>query len=391
MDVSNYHQRQCGALRAFRLRCKLAGIKPAFHRAWRQRPSPTSPPTRTTCLLKLPLEIMGPIVNDLPDFEKACLALTCRTFYWLLGDVLGSPELHHPPNMVFERDTAVDSVRRSCLRSQRWKFIRSLEEGHLLACSSCLKLHPFTEFRPNQILFKGPSSRVCRFGYYSGFVDLCPCIKLTFRDKLRLVDEWKRFLASKPDTTDAKFLWHNCWHSFLEDLVTYQTAILPRFGVDGALILDIEYRLRFKGPAWALKTLGRRVCPHHSIFEFIAFELACPLTIIPSSVVYRTDHGCPICRTTVPIFECWRADGFTCMRLTITRDLGAAEHVPDTAWYTQTSFSGDDVSLSYWYQRYPESSTNPSLMNWNSRLMTRQLRRWEPPETSRYRRQIVTL
>lgn len=84
MDILGYHQRQCCAFRALCLRCKLSGIKTAFHRALRQKPSPSALQTGATRLQELPPEIMNSIVDDLPLLAKACLALTCRTFtgYW---------------------------------------------------------------------------------------------------------------------------------------------------------------------------------------------------------------------------------------------------------------------------------------------------------------------
>ena len=202
-------------------------------------------------------------------------------------------------------------MRTACLKSRRWEFIRLLEEGSLLACSSCLKLHPFTELRPNQIVFKDHDSRVCHLGYYSGFIDLCPCVKMTFRDKLQLVDEWKRFLASKPKSADARYFWHRCSRSYMGATVTYQTIIFSRFGVNGSLILDIDYTFKFEGPAWVLSHLERRVCPHHSLFEFITFEVPCPFPGTPDYIVSSAEHGCPICQTTVPSLECRVTGGFT--------------------------------------------------------------------------------
>lgn len=357
MDPSrSYHRRQICAFRAFRLRSVLQSIKTALYRTWRQEPR--SP------ILGLLMELVVAIVYDIPLVANACLALTCKTFYRLLGHVQRLPELHHPPNMVFKRSTAtLNSARENCLNSQRWEFIRRLEGDRWLACSSRVKLHPLTQFRPNQILFQQHGTRVCHLGYYSGFVDLCPCLKMTFQDKHRLAEKWKRFLDSNPTAANERVPWHSCSHAFLSDTVIYQTTIYPRLKRK-TLVLDLEYTFKFTGPTHFLKRLGKRVCPHHNLFDFITQDLACPLAAIPNppsirmKQVSRVQNRCPTLRVpAAPALHRHPIHDFPESRTCA----GRAQRVPDQAWYIQSSFSRDDVELEWWYDCLPESATNPSL------------------------------
>ncbi|KAL1958648.1 hypothetical protein VTO42DRAFT_3991 [Malbranchea cinnamomea] len=371
MDSSHYYQRQCGAIR---VRNTLLAIKKAVcHRPGRVKLSPASP-ARSTPISNLPPELLMEIVDYLSPVSQACLALTCRTFYHLLQHALRCHHLRHLPDVARTRRL---SVRQECLNSQRWEFIRRLETDHWLACSSCLKLHPFTEFRPNQILFRNHRDRVCHLGYYSGFVDLCPCVKLTFRDKRRISEELKR--SARAGSGAVKRHWHRCTWKY-DNGVVFEAVISTRLAPSRDLIMEMEYIVKWKGQyAFFLEDMHRHICPHSSIYEFLVLALGRPVFHFHSPKMFQTSFSCVICQTDAPLLYHQRKRGVNTLHYVITRNLGHAEDVPDAAWYTQTSFSEDDFYKDCWSSTRREIEVNPSLSNWESPSMVKRRRRWESP------------
>lgn len=137
-------------------------------------------------MFKLPNELWLMIFSSVPLESQACLALTCKTLLGRLSWVIKNEELCFP-RVKFD---IWDRARFSVSTNARNRFLVRLQDRHWAYCSLCMKLHPAQEFGNFQ-LARSADRRRCMSLRKGGIVDLCPCIKLTFRDKLRLLDHLK--------------------------------------------------------------------------------------------------------------------------------------------------------------------------------------------------------
>ena len=131
-------------------------------------------------LMELPTELLLEIVSHLTVLPEAALALTCKRMFAISGEILFSKSLR------FARDFAplFHHYRNGHnFVTPRWSFLNLLENSRWKLCSKCLKLHPRAAFSPKELRRKA-DQRTCNVGELAGIVDLCPCKKLTFRDKL---------------------------------------------------------------------------------------------------------------------------------------------------------------------------------------------------------------
>ncbi|GLA58549.1 hypothetical protein AtubIFM55763_003934 [Aspergillus tubingensis] len=203
--------------------------------------------TITNCyLLALPTELLLEIISHLSVLPEACLALTCKRLYSICGATLGAKPLH------FSRDFAplFHHYRNGHnFVTPRWQFINLLEDNRWRACSRCLKLHP-RSFFPARELKRKSEDRSCNLGSSAGIVDLCPCKKLTFQDKVELVELLR---VRRKTITDLAIQFGSgmkqqrfCWHSCTEDYGSTQLdiEIYPELDDEDQLKIKTEYRLR---------------------------------------------------------------------------------------------------------------------------------------------------
>ena len=129
-------------------------------------------------ICRLPDILILKIHAHLPIIDQVCLALTCKTFYSLLG--LKLPKYLKFPHLLRIKDPRLCVNKASIARNQ---LLLRLETSEWLYCGACLKLHP-------RILFGDPSlpSIQRRCGKNAGIVDLCPCISLTAADRREIID-----------------------------------------------------------------------------------------------------------------------------------------------------------------------------------------------------------
>jgi hypothetical protein len=355
MKEAKYYGSQCSALR---LRRKLHDFKAACRKV-RHPNAPAIPPCATSPISNLPPEILVSIIQRLSPVSRASLAMTCRAMYNLLQGDLRSKELQYPT------ETRGDEFVP--LYSRRWRWVCLLQNDKWLACSSCYKLHPFTHFRPNQILFKKDRSRVCHLGRRGGIIDLCPCRKMSFRDKIRLVrdleqqkqhpQEPRQPLTESPSGTpgdsDKLCSWHCC--SKLYGDIDWETHIRPHITTDGHLHLRVSCRARWthspqNSPHNAL--MPRGLCPHRL---FLADALDAlyywrrGYTTVQAPV---KEYSCYVCDTQVSVFG--RKDGGTTShRWEIDRNLGSISGLPDELWHSQTASPWGRKFIGMYYHGVP--------------------------------------
>ncbi|KAJ9364704.1 hypothetical protein C8Q69DRAFT_406742 [Paecilomyces variotii] len=195
-------------------------------------------------LLELPTELLFHIVSYLDHLSEATLALTCRRLFAISGSALRSETLR------FDKDFAPlfhHYKNEQSFATQRWKLMKLLEDKKWRLCSKCLKLHPSDAF-PSKELKRCAEVRTCNLGELAGIVDLCPCKKLTFRDKLDLVDQLKAreevlqvMSLSWTHRPPERYCWHSCVSRYGK--TELKIEIYPELDEAGRLLVRTEYHL----------------------------------------------------------------------------------------------------------------------------------------------------
>ncbi|PWY83008.1 hypothetical protein BO70DRAFT_396240 [Aspergillus heteromorphus CBS 117.55] len=297
-------------------------------------------------LLELPTELVLEIISHLSVLPEACLALTCRRLYSICAPILEAKPLH------FSRDFAplFHHYRNGHnFVTPRWQFINLLEDGRWKACSKCLKLHPRNSFPPRELRRKA-EDRSCNLGSSAGIVDLCPCKKLTFQDKMELADLLKVRRKSVAALTvqfgEGVKKQRFCWHTCTEDYGSTQLKIeiYPELDEEDQLKIKTEYHL-----STGSGQLGREEhmtprfgCAHRSIDLWLA-------SVCQTTICRLYDNHCAsckrisICNTCNATLKCPRkqpcrldeATGQATYQFWTERCLGGSGPVPDQAWAVQ--------------------------------------------------------
>lgn len=295
-------------------------------------------------LLELPTELILEIVSHLEVLPEACLALTCRRLFAISGAILDTKSLR------FNRDFAplFHHYRNGhSYTTSRWKLVTKLEDARWQACSKCLKLHPRSAFPPRE-LRRIPEDRTCILGSLAGVVDLCPCKKLTFHDKVELVEILKlrrrtvAFLVSQFGGVNERFCWHSCTENY--GSTQLRIEIYPELDVEDRLKIRTEYHLTtVAGQLGKEEYMTARFgCAHRSLDLWLSG--VCQTTICQ---IY--ENRCPSCRQIAlcnscnTLMRCPRKQPCTFDEQSNTatysfwteRCLGGASPVPDTAWAQQ--------------------------------------------------------
>lgn len=339
----------------------------------------TSSDKRRCFLLELPTELLLEIVSYLTVVPAACVALTCRRFFSIAGMTLGSESLR------FNRDFArlFHHYRdRESFDTLRWEFLNLLEDNRWRICSRCLKLHPRNTFSLRELQRK-PEARKCNLGDLAGIVDLCPCKKLTFRDKLDLVDHLhsrKKSMALMADPFYSNGASEPyCWHSCIVDYgsIEIRSDIFPMLDENDGLLIHTEYQLSTSpGQLGKAECMTPRFgCPHRSIDLWLS-------SVCQTTICQIQEPFCLACSRIMACSYCDTALRFSQGRPRYTGDsdkmtycfqtqryLGEATPEPSKAWAAQRvhpagPFSGLHTSneLCPWALRgHPPLDWPPSL------------------------------
>ncbi|KAE8139831.1 hypothetical protein BDV38DRAFT_241294 [Aspergillus pseudotamarii] len=224
-------------------------------------------------LVQLPTELLLKITSYLPVIPRACLALTCTRLFLADVTVLNSEILRFTPDFAPLFKHYRNQYNFVTLR---WQLIRLLENKRWLACSRCLKLHMVAS-SPQRERKKQPEDRICNLGDLAGVVDLCPCIKLTFRGKMELVD----LLRARQQSLTAlatqcgvsaqeRFYWHSCVMNYGPSEIKIQ--ILPELGETDMLKVRVEYKLTIEAGQLGKEEsmIPRLGCAHRAVDMWLA-------------------------------------------------------------------------------------------------------------------------
>jgi hypothetical protein len=295
-------------------------------------------------LMELPTELLLEINSHLTLIPEAAFALTCKRMLAISGEILSSKSLR------FTRDFAplFHHYRNGHnFATPRWQFITLLENSRWRTCSKCLKLHPRTAFSSREIRRKA-ENRTCNVGELAGIVDLCPCKKLTFRDKLDLIDHLRvrkislRALNSQfGNTVSDRYCWHSCTEQY--GPTQLKMSLFPELNEEDQLVMHSEYQLTTEsGQVGKEEYMTPRFgCAHRSVDLWLS-------SVYQSTICRVFDSFCASCkRITVcsacdTTLKCRRKQpynteegGKVTYSFWTQRSLGGSGNVPDAAWGVQ--------------------------------------------------------
>lgn len=165
-----------------------------------------------------------------------------------------------------------------------------IEDSRWRCCLGCFKLHPAEEFSGRDLV-TGSDKRMCVCGPLVGTVCLCPCMEITFRDKIKLV----KLLSAKPERQDqktkTKYFEDNGFRFERSNKALHKCSYLPkptetdpfrtaRAGLscqvelflekDGNLMAETRYEITSnESPSQYLLNHDLLICPHRRLISQI--------------------------------------------------------------------------------------------------------------------------
>lgn len=295
-------------------------------------------------LMELPTELLLEIVSHLTVLPEAALALTNKRMFAISGEILFSKSLR------FSRDFAplFHHYRNGHnFVTPRWSFLNLLENSRMKLCSKCLKLHPRDAFSARELRRK-PENRTCNIGELAGIVDLCPCKKLTFRDKLDLADHMRirqvTLQALKLEFGGAVndcYCWHTCTEQY--GPTELKTSLYPELDENDQLVIRTEYQLTTEiGQVGKEEFMTPRFgCAHRSVDLWVS-------SVHQTTICRLFDTFCSscqrisVCSACDTILKCPRKapfhsekSGKATYSFSTERSLGGTSPVPDSTWAAQ--------------------------------------------------------
>ncbi|KAJ5092328.1 hypothetical protein NUU61_007198 [Penicillium alfredii] len=299
---------------------------------------------RRCYLMELPTELLLEITLHLPLLPEAAFALTCKRMFAISGETLTSKSLR------FARDFAplFHHYRNGHnFVTPRWQFINLLENTRWRACSKCLKLHPRAAF-PARELRRKPEARTCNVGDLAGIVDLCPCKKLTFRDKMDLIDHLRvrqislNALKSEfGNMVEDRYCWHSCKEQY--GSTELHVSLFPELNAENGLVIRTEYQLTTEpGQVGKEECMTPRFgCAHRSVDLWLSGVYQTTICRLFDSFCSSCQRisVCSACKTTL---KCPRKQpiqseksGKVKFLFWTQRCLGGTGAVPDATWAAQ--------------------------------------------------------
>ncbi|EEA28083.1 conserved hypothetical protein [Talaromyces marneffei ATCC 18224] len=233
------------------------------------------------------------------DLDRLCLALTCKSLFKIIDCWPLAAELRNStrarPRWIYDRYYPWEKAGR-----ERWELLRRLENANWRRYMGCYKLHPVNEFSMLD-LWTPADRRTCFFGKLVGVVRLCPCIEMTFRDKVRITKELIRLQqreqqpaaqpegsneAQRGDDHNKGFLLgfdpatgqHQCIHECNDHWRQSQRIKAQRnlkFGLDEEhnLVLETEYQVTDLQSIPGQSMGTQLLCPHIQVTKGITHKV----------------------------------------------------------------------------------------------------------------------
>lgn len=307
-------------------------------------------------IVQLPNELLLLIRSFLSLISQACLALTCKTLFRFTGEILHSPEFNLPP---WERK----GLGWKPSRSLRWELLCLLEDARWLLCPHCIKLHPSGTFREGMRSAKSRASRACFYGPCAvGIVEICPCLRLTFGDKLKLVAQLE---SSRQEACIEN---SSCWHECLTVRGTETVLIRaqPVLQKDGNLVFQMRYEVRTSHRRYDFLENNMPifcccfVSIHQTPFELQLDDRRPSLIWTLQSPGSHHTRRCRLCKTTVGDPTLGENANEKYYTFQVTRNLGNGRKYADQTWSSQCGPLASNVVENEEERERKNQKSNPS-------------------------------
>lgn len=155
----------------------------------------------------LPFGIVLEISRQLSVPDQVCFSLSCKYLYEAFRYLLGTKpvQISHicPPE-----SRPVLCINTNIEQRPRVQLLRQLEDSRWKFCDECWLLHPRVKRKAHRltlrdkfrgfIVFPSPKLLENTDFQHSGMIEICPCLTITFSDKLRLIDEIEKLEKRDP-------------------------------------------------------------------------------------------------------------------------------------------------------------------------------------------------
>lgn len=276
-------------------------------------------------IVQLPDELLLLIKSFLSLTSQACLTLTCRFFFIFTGAILDSREFDL---------SSMESIKKENVHGEwligyslRWELLCLLEDARWLICPGCIKLHPANTFASHSRATEFRTSRECFYGPGTGIVEICPCIRLTFGDKLKLVAQLESSEKKAPGTENSESFWHECLAVRGTETVLIQAQ--PSLQENGNLVFQMRYEV------------GRDVGPSASLLLYMPIFTCCKRTI-NETIFYLSRPqciDCVACETSSDNFTLVGNADKSYYKFETTRNLENGRKRVNSTWSRQRSVS----------------------------------------------------
>lgn len=178
--------------------------------------------------------------------------------------------------------------------------------------------------------YPGKSENACAAvsnTFRGGLVYLCPCIRMSYREKLRLISQLKRNPCQGRESSEETNPWHECIKTY--DSTTVHVQLRPSLKENRDLLVQTHFEITWKHGYSRPKHLPYFCCAHVDLIKLISEG--------------KNSHECGRCDTLMAFSETRTEDKHRCSIRTL-RNLGAGEAEASLAWYDQTCESYYDPS-----------------------------------------------
>lgn len=310
------------------------------------------------------------------DLDRLCFALSCKSLLeltdcWPLPAEWGLSTRSILDYLNHRFHTWEKADR------DRWELLRRLENARWRRCMGCYKLHPVEEFHKLD-LWTPARRRTCIFGKLVGVVRLCPCVEMTFRDKVRITKELihQQQQPGQPESGseadrnrgllpgfDPVTGQHECLHECNDSLFETRRIRVQRklkFDLDNDhnLILETDYKVtEMQSSSNDTKQSAQLLCPHlrvlNSLYHVDRLAPFCPTWIrsrrgltVKITYSYPGSFSCAWCEMTMfGVVETYIVHQLLPKDYTFKtrRSLGNATENADNTWYRQTETSIENM------------------------------------------------
>lgn len=171
--------------------------------------------SRKDIVQNVPQEIIEIVFAFLSVPDRVCFSLSCKHIFACLHSFLEAQNTRLPQLLPREKRSVLCPNAKKRPRNQ---LLLRLENNRWKYCSDCWVLHPHTKWWAR--FLSGPycpkchlfPERTCSI-LPAGEVDICPCLSITFRDKLHLMETCK--CAQGASHQGREYYYNNIlYHSF---------------------------------------------------------------------------------------------------------------------------------------------------------------------------------